>query len=675
MPQTRVAQGPRPAGARPPTRPRRLTAVLLVAALGLTGPRPGRAQTTPITITLISPPTAVTDASTNLQLAIRNFAAGTGTAAAVETAQDNYNDAVMTAAGVPPPDGNLIGAPSTVSSSVSVPPGQAAVIFATDSGSLVFDGVRMTNSGGFFLGPGAVALSTVGVVNPMAQLPFSFTRNTTTTSYGGAIFNLSPATATIANSSFSGNSATYGGAISNLSLSAEAAPTATIINSSFTGNTALSGGAIFNSGGTATIINSSFTGNIASVSSGAILISGGTATIANSSFMNNSALGFGGAILISGTAAITNGSFSGNSSTFEGGAINNSGTATIANSNFNRNSAIVGTGGAIYNSGTINLNVGAGQTSTFSGNTAAGSPSSIFFSGGILNLSLAGGGLLDMRDPMSGSFSPATISETGSGVWALGGGNVFTLVSNTFSVNGGTLYLYAAGEVPNPTTSTPAAQVAAGTIALSGAGSSFALGPGATLVAAGNNSITVNGPITLANGAAIRGGTAADAGFLPHDLSLPSGGIDSSLTLAPAAGTVGLGGQLTAQAVVAADTFTLNANLANASGSTSSLLVPGMGTVILTGANTYTGATTINGGTLLGGAANTFSAMSPTTINTGGTLDLGGLAQTINAVTLAGGTIQNGPLVGLITSQGGTVNGIGGTAALTTTAGTTRVIG
>ena len=72
---------------------------------------------------------------------------------------------------------------------------------------------------------------------------------------------------------------------------------------------------------------------------------------------------------------------------------------------------------------------------------------------------------------------------------------------------------------------------------------------------------------------------------------------------------------------------------------------------------------------------NTFSAASATTINTGGTLDLGGVAQTINAVSLAGGALQNGALTGAITSTGGTVNGIGGGATLTTTAGITTLLG
>jgi autotransporter-associated beta strand protein len=101
----------------------------------------------------------------------------------------------------------------------------------------------------------------------------------------------------------------------------------------------------------------------------------------------------------------------------------------------------------------------------------------------------------------------------------------------------------------------------------------------------------------------------------------------------------------------------------------------GLGTLTFSVANNYTSATAVNAGTLQGGAANVFAAASSTTINSGGTLDLGGFAQTINHVSLAGGTLQNGSLTGAVGSAGGTINGLGGAASLTTTAGTTILTG
>ena len=515
--------------------------------------------------------------------------------------------------------------------------------------------------------------------------------------FGGAIDN--EGTATITGSSFRVNTATsIGGAISNFS-------TATITNGIFTDNTAdIEGGAIFDFGA-ATIANSKFTGNIAGLNGGAISNTG-TGTITNTSFTTNTATnGDGGAIdNIGGTASITNSSFTSNvatSGSHGGGAIYNHGIVTITNSTFNNNTASLGGailndlgstatitnsnftgnaatsgsdgGGAIYNRvGTINLNVDAGQTSTFSGNTAAGQPSSIFFAppppgivgspGGssVLNVDVAAGGLLDMRDPMSGTEA-TTITGTGQGVWALGGAN--SLTNSTFSENSGTLYLYAAGEVPNPNPSNSTVQVAPGTIALGGGGSSVTLGIGATLVAAGANSITVTGgTITLADGALVRGGTAADGNLVHAPLSGP---ITSSLALSATAG-VGVAGQLSVQAVAPGDRFTLNANLANASPSTpGSLLVNGdgaAGTVILTGTNTYTGPTRIAGGAvvLIG------SLMSPVSVGVGGVL--GGPGTILNTLTNAG-TVEPG--LGLPAGQFGTLTvnnyvGAGGTLALRT---------
>jgi autotransporter-associated beta strand protein len=98
-------------------------------------------------------------------------------------------------------------------------------------------------------------------------------------------------------------------------------------------------------------------------------------------------------------------------------------------------------------------------------------------------------------------------------------------------------------------------------------------------------------------------------------------------------------------------------------------------TLTLSGANTYSGPTTVQAGTLAGGALNAFSPSSATSALAGGTLDLGGLAQTIDTVNLAGGVIQNGALTSVngITSTGGTVDGIGGTAGLNVASGLTTL--
>lgn len=96
----------------------------------------------------------------------------------------------------------------------------------------------------------------------------------------------------------------------------------TVANSTFSGNSAILGGAIFNNG-TLTVTNSTFSGNSASGGDGGAIENEGTLTVANSTFSGNSATGygFGGAIANHATATVTNSIFSGNSATQWGGGI------------------------------------------------------------------------------------------------------------------------------------------------------------------------------------------------------------------------------------------------------------------------------------------------------------------------------------------------------------------
>ena len=83
----------------------------------------------------------------------------------------------------------------------------------------------------------------------------------------------------------------------------------------------------------------------------------------------------------------------------------------------------------------------------------------------------------------------------------------------------------------------------------------------------------------------------------------------------------------------------------------------------------------MSAGTLQLSGAGTLGSTAGVTTVSGGTLDLGGTTQTQAAVNLSGGTLQNGALNAPISSAGGTINGIGGTASVTTAAGTTIVEG
>jgi len=116
-----------------------------------------------------------------------------------------------------------------------------------------------------------------------------FYKNTVTSTNdgnGGAIEN--QGTLTISNGcTFTNNHAYYGGAIYNMK-------TATINNSTFSGNTANSGGAISNYNTAINVTGCTFTSNKATNSGGAIENQKGTLTVKSSEFISNSVTSSGG---------------------------------------------------------------------------------------------------------------------------------------------------------------------------------------------------------------------------------------------------------------------------------------------------------------------------------------------------------------------------------------------
>jgi len=232
------------------------------------------------------------------------------------------------------------------------------------------DGSLADNKGGGLLcdgsGPGNACSPTIANA--------TFTNNTADS--GGGIYNHGEGGAsspTIDNVLFTDNTAfSFGGAINNFALEGASSPE--IVNSTFANNSSSDdGGAIFNDGATGSaspqITNVTFSGNTASDEGGAMfnLGFGGTSSpqIANATFTNNSATD-GGAILnwglddgaSNGTSdpQITNVTFSGNSASNQGGAILNrvtsggTSTPTIENTILHGNSA-TNSGDEIFNDG------------------------------------------------------------------------------------------------------------------------------------------------------------------------------------------------------------------------------------------------------------------------------------------------------------------------------------
>jgi autotransporter-associated beta strand protein len=352
----------------------------------------------------------------------------------------------------------------------------------------------------------------------------------------------------------------------------------------------------------------------------------------------------------------------------------------------NNNSLIFNSAGIVVNGGSATLtnngfiefqNASSAGSATFTNNhllrfhdfSTAGDATITNNSGGdvfFLDRSTAGNARLINNSGGTFDFSSSTgPSGSGNGLSAgsIEGGGVFYLGGDQLTVGGNNLSTTVSGVISD-----------------CGTGGTACTQPGATggsLVKTGTGTLTLSGANTYTGATVVNGGTlqagAANVFSASSATTINTGGMLDLGGFAQTIDTVSLAGGTLQNGTLTGAVTSSGGTMVGIGGTTT--LTTTAGTTTFTNANTYTGATVANGGTLQAGAANVFSASSATTINTGGTLDLGGLAQTINTVSLAGGTLQNGSLAGAVTSSGGTVNGINGTASLTTTGGTTIVTG
>ena len=259
---------------------------------------------------------------------------------------------------------------------------------ATDHGGVIYGSMGTVNIGNnakfienytYELG-GVVYVNTGGTVNIGDNAEFS---QNFADDYGGVIYldgfgsfgvvNIGN-NAKFANNSvddYSGGAININGGIFNIGNNAE-----------FVENYAREmGGAINKSSGTVTIGNNAYFKNNSSDNyGGAIANEKGKVYIGdNAQFTNNSTEDDGGAIMNDTLGTVTIGSnanFTGNMSNF-GGAIENRGIMTFEDGVvFRDNTAEIGCGGAIYNSGTLNL-VANTKNVEFTGNTSGGDPIAI----------------------------------------------------------------------------------------------------------------------------------------------------------------------------------------------------------------------------------------------------------------------------------------------------------
>ncbi|HEX9215061.1 MAG TPA: autotransporter domain-containing protein [Bradyrhizobium sp.] len=274
--------------------------------------------------------------------------------------------------------------------------------------------------------------------------------------------------------------------------------------------------------------------------------------------------------------------------------------------------------------------------------------------------------------PVTGSPLSVAVSPDGSRIYVTNQSSQLTVINATTSTVIATVALpsYGIGVTVTPDGSRAYITTGAGFYVLDTATNTIVTSASVPIVDNGNIGTAFLGPnVIVAAGGALSVASDSALGFGQYinfnggTLQF-TGAFNSARTISLLAG----GGTF--------DTNGFNATLSGQIINTGSLTKTGLGTLTLTGANTYTGGTIINGGTLaLSGAGTLGDVGGSTIVNSGATLDLGGTTQTQSAVGLNGGMIRNGNLNAPITSTGGLLNGIGGTASLTTTAGLTMLLG
>ena len=156
---------------------------------------------------------------------------------------------------------------------------------------------------------------------------------------GGGMYNMS-SSPTLANITFSNNSAKYyGGGMYNEGSSP------TLTNVTFSGNSANnSGGGVYNHTGNPTLTNATFSGNSA-IYGGGMHNVGSSPILTNVTFNSNSAQFAGGMYTESGSPMLTNATFTGNSAVTDGGGMfNHTSNPTLTNVTFSGNSAQIGGG-------------------------------------------------------------------------------------------------------------------------------------------------------------------------------------------------------------------------------------------------------------------------------------------------------------------------------------------
>lgn len=338
------------------------------------------------------------------------------------------------------------------------------------------------------------------------------------------------------------------------------------------------------------------------------------------------------------------------------GNLTNAGTVTVEGGG-----KLTDFGGFIGNlpgsQGTVTVS-GAGSIWTNTGTIVVGGQGAgtlTIQDGGTVNS--GGGGSVGLS---AGSTGIVTVTGSGSNWTNRTGGGL-----NIGSLGTGALLITNGGMVINDTAFTANvgnASGSQGTVAVTGAGSTWSNSSGVNIGNLGT------GTLTIAEGGVVNG---------PVVIAADTRGIGTLNVGAGAGSPAAAPGTLNAQRVIfGAGTGTINFNHTSPD-YVFAPVISGVGTINVlagttrfAGANDYGGPTNVIAGTLRAGAVNTFSPNSPVRVASGGTIDLNGFSHTVPGVTNAG--VVN---MGTGTAPGTTLTttsyiGAGGTIALNTVLGT-----
>jgi predicted outer membrane repeat protein len=295
---------------------------------------------------------------------------------------------------------------------VFVPVGPAGAIANIGDGALSLTGVTMADNTGII---GGAIFNNTG--SSLTVASSTFTGNEATGALGGgAIANAAGATMTVSGSTFLHNQATEGagGAIDSMaSLGATSAVTANVpasgavtVNSpasTFTDNTAAStGGAISVAAGSLSVTGATFSENHASEGDGGgvALGAGVTATVAQSGFTGNVSEISGGAVAVAGVEAEVAQSGLGHASA---DGMPAGGSLALTSDTLSRNVAQASGGGLFAAGGTTTLNT----TQVFGNQAVAGTGGGIDLTGGTVRLTNNSLVSLNRPNNCTGVFCPA----------------------------------------------------------------------------------------------------------------------------------------------------------------------------------------------------------------------------------------------------------------------------